>query len=400
MSRTVIAGARVFDGQDILGTVDIHVENGIVTAVGDAGHEGSEVVDAACATLLPGLIDSHSHTADDQSLRQAIHFGVTTELDLGALPELMVALRRRAARNTEMADVRSALIPLTPPGRHPHRLRKNLDDPDWPTATTAAAVPRFVSERVAEGADYIKAVVEDGHALNTPVPALPEELIKAAVVAAHEQDRIVIAHALALHAAVRAVNAGVDGLSHLFLDRPHTPELIAEIASRDIFVIPTMTALASIAGVPAGAELAAHERVHPHLTAPLLENLKGARNALPKKHFDYALASLAALREAGVDVLAGTDAANAEVPGTAHGASMHDELRLLVLAGFSTIEALRAATSLPAHRFGLDDRGRIAPGMRADLLLVDGDPVTSIGDTLTVRRVWREGVALSTRAGR
>jgi imidazolonepropionase-like amidohydrolase len=400
MSRTVIAGARVFDGQDILGTVDIHVENGLVTAVGDAGHQGVEVVDAARATLLPGLIDSHTHTADDQSLRQAIHFGVTTELDLGGLPERMVPLQRRAARNTEMADVRSALVPLTPSGGNPHGLWKNLDDPDRPTATTTAAVPRFVSELVAEGADYIKAIVEDGHALNPSVPVLQEELIKAAVVAAHEQDRIVIAHALALDGAVRAVNAGVDGLSHLFLDRPHTPELIAEIASRDVFVIPTMTTLASIAGVPVGAELAADERVRPHLTALLLENLEGARNALPKEHFEYALGSLAALRKAGVDVLAGTDAGHAGIPGTAHGASMHAELRLLVLAGFSTVEALRAATSVPARRFGLDDRGRIAPGMRADLLLVDGDPVTSIGETLTVRRVWRDGVALSTRVGR
>jgi imidazolonepropionase-like amidohydrolase len=98
-----------------------------------------------------------------------------------------------------------------------------------------------------------------------------------------------------------------------------------------------------------------------------------------------------------VDVLAGTDAAYVGVPGTAHSASMHDELRLLVRAGFSPLEALRAATSVPARRFGLNDRGRIAPGLRADLLLVDGDPLTTIGDTLSVRRVWRQGEALSSR---
>jgi imidazolonepropionase-like amidohydrolase len=52
---------------------------------------------------------------------------------------------------------------------------------------------------------------------------------------------------------------------------------------------------------------------------------------------------------------------------------------------------LRAATSVPARRFGLDDRGRIAPGLRADLALVDGDPTADIADTLSVRRVWRGG---------
>jgi imidazolonepropionase-like amidohydrolase len=78
--------------------------------------------------------------------------------------------------------------------------------------------------------------------------------------------------------------------------------------------------------------------------------------------------------------------------GMAHGASVHHELQLLVAAGLSPVEALRAATSTPADRFGLTDRGRIAAGARADLLLVDGDPTTTISDTLSIRAVWRLGV--------
>jgi imidazolonepropionase-like amidohydrolase len=79
--------------------------------------------------------------------------------------------------------------------------------------------------------------------------------------------------------------------------------------------------------------------------------------------------------------------------GLAHGASLHHELQLLVAAGFEPIEALRAATSVPAHRFGLTDRGRIAPGLRADMLLVDGDPLVTISDTLNINTVWRGGAA-------
>ncbi len=86
------------------------------------------------------------------------------------------------------------------------------------------------------------------------------------------------------------------------------------------------------------------------------------------------------LHKAGVDILAGYDVSE-PIPilgGLAHGASLHHELQMLVAAGLNPIEALRSATSIPARRFGLTDRGRIVPGFRADLLLVEGDPTTNI----------------------
>ncbi|MCX6558250.1 MAG: CIA30 family protein, partial [Candidatus Aminicenantes bacterium] len=90
-------------------------------------------------------------------------------------------------------------------------------------------------------------------------------------------------------------------------------------------------------------------------------------------------------------VLAGTDAPN---PGTAYGASLHQELELLVQSGFSPAEALKAATALPAKVFGLADRGRIAKGLRADLLLVEGNPLVNIKDTRRIAGIWKEGVEL------
>ena len=75
---------------------------------------------------------------------------------------------------------------------------------------------------------------------------------------------------------------------------------------------------------------------------------------------------------------------------------MHHELQMLVAAGLTAVEALRAATSVPARRFGLADRGRVALGARADLLLVDGDPTTDVDATLSIRDVWRRGVRLAT----
>jgi imidazolonepropionase-like amidohydrolase len=105
-------------------------------------------------------------------------------------------------------------------------------------------------------------------------------------------------------------------------------------------------------------------------------------------------ANVRCLANAGVTLLAGTDAPN---PGTVYGESLHRELELLVKCGLSPAQALSAATAEPARVFDLADRGRIAPGKRADLLLVTGDPLTDITATRAIERIWRAGIPCDRR---
>src|SRR5437764_1217104 len=93
----------------------------------------------------------------------------------------------------------------------------------------------------------------------------------------------------------------------------------------------------------------------------------------------------------GVPILTGTDAGN---PGTAPGASLHGELEYLVEAGLTPFQALVTATSATATAFRLPDRGRIAPGLRADLVLVNGDPTGDIRATRDIHEIWKAGVPL------
>ena len=148
---------------------------------------------------------------------------------------------------------------------------------------------------------------------------------------------------------------------------------------------------------PSGAELASDERFVPYLHPSARENLRQASSLAGQVlgSFEIALETVRRFHEAGVVVLAGTDAPNA---GTAHGISMHRELELLVRAGLTPAEALAAGTSHPADRFGLDDRGRIAPGKRADLLLVRGDPTTDILATREIVAIIRGGVLVDREA--
>jgi hypothetical protein len=99
-------------------------------------------------------------------------------------------------------------------------------------------------------------------------------------------------------------------------------------------------------------------------------------------------AVIAALRMAGVPILAGTDAGNG---GTYYGVSLHQELKALVDAGLTPREALAAATCEPAGRFKLGKRGQVANGYKADLVLVDGDPLADITATRHIVEVWKDG---------
>jgi imidazolonepropionase-like amidohydrolase len=146
-----------------------------------------------------------------------------------------------------------------------------------------------------------------------------------------------------------------------------------------------------------GSELADDPRVAARLDADWDRTLRSSYNRYPQGKLHDVYDTVRALDAAGVDVLAGTDVSMPETffGGLAHGASLHHELQYLVAAGLTPARALRAATATTARRFRLSDRGRIAEGLRADLLLVDGDPTSNISDTLNTRAVWRRGTRLA-----
>ncbi|HZR39392.1 MAG TPA: amidohydrolase family protein [Ktedonobacteraceae bacterium] len=397
---TAITNARIFDGERVIDAQTVVISGASISTIGGAVPSGAAVVNAGGATLIPGLIDAHVHTSLD-GLRDALAFGVTTELEMQG--HWTAQERQEVAERDDLADIRSAGMGITAPGGHPSELFPKGEDPGdnaahapaddghahgfvAPFASTPQEATDFVDQLVANGSDYIKIMIEEGSVLGSPgLPMLDNETIVAAVRAAHRHHKLAIAHTLTFATTAQAIAAGMDGLAHLFLDRPHTPELIAAIAEVGAFVTPCLVLNSSILG-NASTDFAADERVSSKLSPEWLITLRSCFNTFPQGNFADVLATVAALHRAGVDILAGTDV-SVPVPsfgGLAHGASVHHELQLLVAAGLSPIEALRAATSTPARRFGLSDRGRIVPGARADLLLVEGDPITNISDTLSI----------------
>lgn len=393
MASLLFRQARVFDGESVHTDYDVLVVDGKIAQLGSAieAPADAEIIEAHGKTLLPGLIDSHTH-AKPPALEMALTFGVTTELDMWSDPAWMTEQRREAQTRNSMADVRSAMTGAAVAGDYHEGLVGVFFDKQYPVLENAGEAEAFVAARVAEGADYIKLMIEDGTIYGHETPRLSDEMVYALVAAAHAQGLMAMAHTTTVKLMLLAIRAGIDGLMHVAGDRLMTDEEVAEVAQSGIFVVPTLSVMASVYGDKPGQHLAEDDRARPLLSDAWAENLCQCWHLTNPGSTANVIDATRRLYEAGVDVLAATDAAAVGVqPGTAHGVSMHGELELLVDCGLSPAAALRAATLLPAKRFGLDDRGRIAPGLQADLVLVDGDPTTDVRQTLSIEGVWRRG---------
>jgi imidazolonepropionase-like amidohydrolase len=385
-----ITNVRIFDGTRLLPTGTVVVRNGKILAAGpDAAiPEGATLVNGAGGTLLPGFIDSHAHVFGN-ALERALVFGVTTELDMFMVPGF--AQQRRAEQAAPggapgRADLFSAGTLATVPGGHGTQYGLGI-----PTLTRPEEAQAWVDARLAEGSDYIKIVLENGSAYGGKIASLDHATMAALVQAAHRRGKLAMVHVSTATDARAALAAGADGLVHLFSDRAADPDFVQIAVQHKAFVVPTLTVLSSSNGVAGGKPLIDDLRLRGYLLPDEIANLKLAFPAHTAGGMPVAYETVRKLKEAGVPILAGTDAFN---PGTSHGAALHRELELLVEAGLTPAEALTAATAAPAKAFRLEDRGRIAPGLRADLVLVAGDPTRDITATRDIVRIWKGGVAL------
>jgi imidazolonepropionase-like amidohydrolase len=341
-------------------------------------------VSGAGKMLIPGLIDAHVHAYPENALAESLALGVTTDLDMFNDMRLVKARRADlAGGKSQGADLYSSGTLATTP--HGHGTEYGIA---IPTLTKPDEAQAWVDARIAEGSDYIKIILDDGSTYGTQIPTLDTATLKALVVAAHARGKLAVCHVGTYQEAVDAMEAGADGLMHLFVDKVPDAGFGALVARHHAFVVPTLSVLQSITGGPEASTLAKDPRMTDYMAAADIANL-GKNFGRKMGTYEAAVESIHQLKAAGVLILAGTDAPN---PGTEFGASEHGEMESLVAAGLTPVEALRAATENPAKAFHLDDRGRIAPGMRADMVLVAGDPSVNIGDTRNIAMVWKAGV--------
>lgn len=337
--------------------VVVRVQGSRIVAVDTTGRSspqpGARVLDLGELTLVPGLIDSHVHLTlagdPDSNAIATLRAGFTTVLDLGALGGANLALRRR---------IQSGATP------GPRMLCAGA----WRGAAGgtcdfggigvrgAEAFRARVREDVAAGADVIKVCVDGWPAMAFEHPDSVEiraDELAAVLEEAKAAGRPVFAHATSRAGVRLAVAAGVRAIAHSNFADSAT---VAEMIRRQVHVIPTLASFAGGRETTWGRALFAHMR---------------------------------GMLASGVPVAFGTDAG--VLP---HGMNAR-EFRPLVRSGLSPLAALRTATTGGAALLGLADRvGRIEPGMEADLVAVEGNPLDSVEVFSRVRLVIKGGVVV------
>jgi imidazolonepropionase-like amidohydrolase len=400
----LIRGARVFDGTRMLGVRDVLVRDGRIVAVARrvAAPSGSELIEARGRVLIPGLIDGHVHVFPGAQA-DALRFGVTTVFDMYSLADRATIDHWRKQRisfaQVREADTFTAGIGATPPGGHPLELFSDLPKGTAlpPTLAPGDDPASFVTARINAGSDYIKVLQDDGARPDQPasLPAFSPQRFAVVLTAAKATGKRVVVHVQQLADAGIAVMNGANALEHAVCDVAIDDVLVAEMKARGVAQTATLATYAGLAGVDDARRLAADPSVAPYLSARQ-RGMLGLVWKYPRlKDFEIASANTGRLAKAGVTIIAGTDAPN---PTTAFGASLHLELALMVRAGLTPKQALVAATSAPAAFFGTADRGRIAAGLKADMILVDGDPTRDIAATRRIVSIWKNGYVVDRTA--
>jgi imidazolonepropionase-like amidohydrolase len=415
---TALRGSRVIDGRGgaPIDDATVVIRDGRIIAIGPSAAtpvpSDAQVVDYTGKTIIPGLISAHSHVgifvglkaapenySRDLILRQLKQleaYGVTTVMALGLNGPLFYELRPELhAGRLPGADLFGADQGVGAVGGQPAAAVVPVGENQISRPDTVERARDSVRQMAARKTDMVKIWLDSGGGL---MPKMPPEVYSAVIDEAHRNGLRVAAHIYDLDDAKAIVRAGVDVVAHGVRDKPVDPEFIELMKGRSVWYISTIVLDYSgyiFAERPSWMQEPFLQRaLHPAVRAQFDDPAYRERTlALPATAKNKAAVmtnkqNLKALHDAGVQIGFGSDSGvGLRIPGVAE----HLELALMVEAGLTPMQAINSATTNAAALLKLDDRGVLAAGKLADLVVLDGDPTADISNSRKIHAVWHHG---------
>jgi len=407
-NATFFEGARLITGDGSAPIEDsaFLIESDRITRVGKKGEVtppvGAAFVDLSGKTVMPAIVDAHSHLGYTDvkrnttaaanftrvnlvdHLKRYAYYGIAATLSMGVdRGDLPYEVRANPVPGAALFRTAGSgiALPNAGPGAE---YRKDAAY----GVTTEAEARKAVQELAAKKVDIVKIWVDDR---NGTVKKLPPPMYRAIIDEAHKNNLRVVAHIFDLEDAKELLRSGIDGFAHGVRDKDIDDEFLTLMKQHpNVFVIPNLPDR----GVPEADDWLSE-------TVPQ-DEVKRAREAMAKRTpaqikqqtdlFGVQARNLARLNAAGVMIGFGTDA------GVSVGWPAHAELADMVTAGMSPSQVLVAATKMSAAILKLDELGAIAPGRSADFVVLNGNPLDDITNTRRIDRVYLRGQAIDRAA--